>query len=167
MEPGASPPVEQFPLLKLIPAWMAKWKRVPTAYGRKLDDYWAQALQKIRDRRSKGVRRNCVADMLLDDWEKNGCPVSEYSATMLFAEFVTAGADTTASQLLTLIIAFAKYPDYAEKARREIDALCGTERPPVFDDFKDLPYVNCLVKEGMRWRPVCVTVLLNLLWLEN
>lgn len=154
MEPGRTPPVEEFPLLKLLPASMAKWKKEAIECGNMQDKYWIEARHRLTQRRATGARRNCVADMLLDDWEANGFPISEYSTTMLFAEFVTAGADTTASQLLTLIIAFAKYPHVVKKAQAEIDALCGTSRAPVFDDFKQLPYINCIIKEGMRWRPV-------------
>lgn len=25
---------------------------------------------------------------------------------------------------------------------------------PVWDDFKSLPYINCIMKEGLRWRPL-------------
>lgn len=154
MEPGAAPPVEQFPFLKLTPSWMAKWKRDALDLSRRQEAYWAEALNKVKARRATGARRNCIADMLFDEWEQKGSPLSEFSTQLLFAEFVTAGADTTASQLLTLIIAFAKYPHIVEKARREIDAVCGTERTPIFNDFEELPYLNCIVKEGMRWRPV-------------
>lgn len=27
---------------------------------------------------------------------------------------------------------------------------------PVWADFKDIPYINCIVKEGLRWHPVYV-----------
>jgi len=27
-------------------------------------------------------------------------------------------------------------------------------RSPTWSDFNQMPYVNCIVKEGMRWRPV-------------
>lgn len=30
-------------------------------------------------------------------------------------------------------------------------------RMPVWDDFNDLPYINCIVKEGLRWHPVYVS----------
>jgi cytochrome P450 len=69
-------------------------------------------------------------------------------------ELIEGGADTTAAQILTLILAFALYPDVQQKARAEIDRLCGTERSPLWSDFAELPYINCILKEGMRWRPV-------------
>lgn len=69
-------------------------------------------------------------------------------------ELIEGGADTTAAQILTLVLAFTLYPEVQAKARKEIDATCGTERSPRWTDFEQLPYINCIVKEGMRWRPV-------------
>jgi cytochrome P450 len=31
-------------------------------------------------------------------------------------------------------------------------------RSPTWSDFNDIPYVNAIVKEGMRWRPVYVSL---------
>lgn len=55
--------------------------------------------------------------------------------------------------LLTLILAITKFPEVQVKAQRELDAVCGTDRMPLFSDFQNLPYINAIVKEGMRWRP--------------
>ena len=40
------------------------------------------------------------------------------------------------------------------RAQAEIDAHIGTDRSPTWDDFAKLPYINCIIKEGHRWRPV-------------
>lgn len=58
--------------------------------------------------------------------------------------------------LLTIILAITKYPDVQERARKELDAVCGTERTPLFSDFEKLPYINCIIKEALRWRPTSV-----------
>jgi hypothetical protein len=29
-----------------------------------------------------------------------------------------------------------------------------TNRSPTWTDFNSMPYINCIVKEGMRYRPV-------------
>lgn len=65
----------------------------------------------------------------------------------------------TANMLLTLILAVTKFPEVQVKARKELDAVCGTERTPLFSDFDDLPYINCIIKEGLRWRPTFVDLL--------
>ncbi|CZR64460.1 uncharacterized protein PAC_14358 [Phialocephala subalpina] len=50
-------------------------------------------------------------------------------------------------------------PRVQERARQEIDACCGADRSPTWSDFAAIPYINCIIKEGMRWRPVAVTSL--------
>jgi len=72
---------------------------------------------------------------------------------------VEGGADTSSASILTLILAWVLWPEVQKKARAEIDAICGTERSPNWSDFEQLPYVNQIVKEGLRWRPVAPTAL--------
>jgi len=154
MEPGANPPVDVFTFLKLVPSWAAYWKRRAIDAGRVMDSVWTQARQLIDQRRQKGERRNCIIDTLLDTYEKQGSPFTTHAFNNLMGELIEGGADTTAAQLLTLVLAFGLYPEVQKKARAEIDAVCGTERAPLWSDFAQLPYINSIVKEGMRWRPV-------------
>ncbi|PSR77912.1 hypothetical protein PHLCEN_2v7654 [Hermanssonia centrifuga] len=46
------------------------------------------------------------------------------------------------------------YPDVLARAQKEIDEVVGRERMPNFDDEGSLPYINALIKEVLRWRPV-------------
>jgi cytochrome P450 len=55
---------------------------------------------------------------------------------------------------LTSILLLAKHPNVQKKAQAELDRICGTERLPRWSDHNDLPYINCIVKEGLRIRPV-------------
>lgn len=45
-------------------------------------------------------------------------------------------------------------PEVFQKARAEIDRVVGTERLPSFDDRPDLRYIDYLVEEASRWRPL-------------
>ena len=45
-------------------------------------------------------------------------------------------------------------PDIMRKAQAELDAVVGRDRVPTFGDKDHLPYVQAIVKEVMRWRPV-------------
>jgi len=149
-EPGANPPVDEFPLLWYLPG---KWKKRAYKTRDLMDSTWSRARSIVEERRSRGDRRDCLIDAKIDEYTEKGFPMSQHAFTNLFGELVEAGSDTTANSMLTLIFAMAKYPWIQKKARKEIDAVCGVERTPLFTDFKDLPYVNCIVKEGMRWRP--------------
>lgn len=159
MEPGANPPVDEFRLLRYLPAWSVFWKRRAIDAGKTMDSVWSQARRLVDERRARGDRRPCIIDNLLDQYEKSGWPLSQHGFNNLMGELIEGGADTTSAQLLTLILAFALYPNVQKKAQAEIDALCGTERSPIWTDFKQLPYINSIIKEGMRWRPVAVTAL--------
>ena len=41
-----------------------------------------------------------------------------------------------------------------KRAQVEIDSVIGTDRLPEFDDRASLPYVEAIIRETMRWRPV-------------
>jgi Cytochrome P450 len=154
MEAGANPPVDEYPLLRLIPKRFATWKKRAIAAGEVFDSMWGKARSIVDERRARGIRRECIIDNLLDDYNKKGWPMTQHAFNNLIGEVVEGAADTTAAQILTLILAFAKYPAVQEKARREIDQVCDAGRVPTFNDFKSMSYINQIVKEGMRWRPV-------------
>ena len=63
-------------------------------------------------------------------------------------------ADTGALAMRTNILFIATHKWVQNKAQRELDALCGVERMPRWADFQHLPYINCIMKEGLRIRPV-------------
>jgi cytochrome P450 len=44
------------------------------------------------------------------------------------------------------------FPDVQAKAQAEIDRVVGTERLPSFDDRAELPYIQAIVLEVLRWR---------------
>ena len=46
------------------------------------------------------------------------------------------------------------YPEVQKRAQAELDAVVGQSRVPTFSDAPSLPYVQAMVKEILRWRPV-------------
>jgi hypothetical protein len=46
------------------------------------------------------------------------------------------------------------YPKAQEKAQEELDRVIGRHRLPEFADRENLPYVNALLKEVLRWHPI-------------
>ncbi len=58
------------------------------------------------------------------------------------------------------------YPDVQRKAQAEIDAVVGPDRMPTFADRPNLPYVDAMVKEILRWHavvPLCASIVVFLL----
>ena len=45
------------------------------------------------------------------------------------------------------------HPEMQKRAQDELDAVVGRSRTPTFADAPNLPYIQALVKESLRWRP--------------
>lgn len=48
----------------------------------------------------------------------------------------------------------AIFPDVQRKAQQEIDQVIGCGRLPTITDRENLPYVEAVVKEVMRWHSI-------------
>ncbi len=48
----------------------------------------------------------------------------------------------------------AIYPEVQKKAQAEVDAVIGSDRLPVSADRPNLPYIDAVVKEVLRWNSV-------------
>ena len=48
----------------------------------------------------------------------------------------------------------ALFPRVQRKAQEEIDSVIGGDRFPTTEDRKELPYIDAIVKETLRWHPV-------------
>jgi hypothetical protein len=77
-------------------------------------------------------------------WSSNiyGLNISHYSSPQ------------TVSAISSFMLAMVLYPDAQRKAQAELDSAIGLSRLPGFEDRENLPYVNALCKEVLRWNPV-------------
>lgn len=67
-----------------------------------------------------------------------------------------AGSDTTASTLYGFILALLMWPDVQRRAQEEIDKFVGPDRLPTMDDYDNLFYIRCCIKESLRWMPTVI-----------
>ena len=96
-----------------------------------------------------------LIDDLLDDRNIDSDPAFEGTKLANFVgALMQAAAETSALTMRTSILFLATNSWVQKKAQEELDSVCGTKRLPVFTDFSALPYINCVMKEGLRIRPV-------------
>ncbi|KZS88698.1 cytochrome P450 [Sistotremastrum niveocremeum HHB9708] len=81
--------------------------------------------------------------------DEEGEDVVRYVANALYL----AGADTTVAAMLTFFFIMVLYPDIQSQAQAEIDRIVGNDRLPEIGDKENLPYVNGLLKEILRFHP--------------
>ena len=58
-----------------------------------------------------------------------------------------AGSDTTASTILSFVLAMLKHPEILKKAQEEVDKVCGISRSPTSDDINCLPFLRACMEE--------------------
>jgi cytochrome P450 len=116
---------------------------------------FAHARKLVETRRANGDIRESLADRLIDRTIRpDHLLTQEQINTGILGASLQGGAETSTGHTLTNILFLAKYPEYQRKAGIEVDRVCGTERLPQWSDFEALPYINCIIKEDLRIRPV-------------
>lgn len=60
----------------------------------------------------------------------------------------------TVSAEMTFILAMALWPSVQRKAQAELDSVVGPDRLPTFADVAQMPYLNALYLEILRWNQV-------------
>lgn len=58
------------------------------------------------------------------------------------------------STIMSLVSAFALYPEVQHRAHAELDSVVGRDRLPTPEDKELLPYIGAICKEIVRWRVV-------------
>lgn len=147
--------VDSLPFLRYLPDFFPgagfknearDWYKVVTAMPEAPYNWVKRAL-------ANGTAKPSIASRVLADIE--GSPNSDSEEEVLknvLGTCYAAGADTTVSALGTFILAMTMYPEVQKKAQAAIDDVVGPGRLPDFEDT--VPYVEAVVREVLRWRPV-------------
>ncbi|KAJ7509507.1 cytochrome P450 [Mycena galericulata] len=146
--------VFRIPSLKYVPDFF------PGAGFKKLAREWNKSVSAMREvpfafvKRSlaEGSAKSSIASRVLEDIE--GTPNAEEKEIVLkdILGACYGGSDTTVSALGTFMLAMTIYPEIQKKAQAAVDEVVGQGRLPDFND--SIPYVDALVREVLRWRPV-------------
>lgn len=153
MEQGNTPPVDTYPWLHAVPEkLLGNWRSRAEGVGRSMTSLYSDVLDHVEARRARGHKMKTMMDLVLDANGKN--QLTRNQVIFLGGVLMEGGSDTSSSILLAIIQAMTKYPDVLEKAQKQIDALVGADRVPNWNDIQQMPYINMIVKEAHRWRPV-------------
>jgi cytochrome P450 len=139
--------VDIIPWINFLPKALAPWKRTAD----RMHEFESAFLTGLVESAEKKPGWNWSKNMLAMKESRN---MSRTELGYILGVLYEAGSDTTAIALSVFVMAMVLYPQVARKAQDEIDRVVGPERMPTFDDLKDLPYIDAIVKEVLRWRPV-------------
>ncbi|KZV85698.1 cytochrome P450 [Exidia glandulosa HHB12029] len=133
--------VDTFPWLRHLPAWLCSWHRDTHGFYAK-DNAVVQRLFHSSETGPAVTFSRAVAEKvdegLLDDGD---------------AAWLCATLLQTSAALCWFITSMVIHQDVQARAHDELDRVVGRNRLPSFDDKDNLPYLNAIVHEVLRWRP--------------
>ncbi|KDQ16173.1 hypothetical protein BOTBODRAFT_107607 [Botryobasidium botryosum FD-172 SS1] len=143
--------VDIFPMMRFIPSWFpgATWKRNVKKWRKMVDGMVERPFQRVKAELAAGTALPSVTSAMIQDDGYDPEDIT-WCAGSLFA----AGADTTYGSFITFILVMAKNLDVQKKAQAELDRMIKPGTLPTWEDRDRLPYVECLMKELLRWCPV-------------
>ncbi|KAF9022856.1 cytochrome P450 [Hymenopellis radicata] len=151
--------VDYIPILKFIPSWLPFFSSKKHA---KVVEEDGHRLLTIPFNMTLNSERFIFRHSMEKLKSKGEDVDQEYMAEVIKkcagAAFV-AGADTVVSLVCSAILAFVLNPKVQKKAQAELDAVVGQTRLPDFGDQPSLPYVQAIVLEALRWRPITPTAI--------
>eukprot|EP00057_Strongylocentrotus_purpuratus_P013510 XP_011667984.1 PREDICTED: cytochrome P450 2C15 [Strongylocentrotus purpuratus] len=159
MAGGNIPPVlrivaQRFPVIFRSPLSKNAKKRLQS-----LKDFIVQQVDE-HDRTFEGDDIRDIVDSFLAECRRlqekgeQECYIRKEDIWMSVWELFIAGTETTASALAWFFLFMAAHPDIQEQVFKEIVTTIGSERAPVYDDRKNMPYTEATLAEVLRHRPV-------------
>ncbi|KAL4935942.1 hypothetical protein BDV06DRAFT_228347 [Aspergillus oleicola] len=141
------------PLVKYIPtSWMGSFISQLRCMRRRMHRLYGTMLANTVMRYEEGNRTRSIVHGILDHPGK--ASLTKQQLETLTGVVLEGGYDTTSSMLHVFIQAMALHPEHQKRAQAELDTICGDSRSPKWSDRGQLPYINMILKEVMRWRPV-------------
>ncbi|KAF8752268.1 Cytochrome P450 [Rhizoctonia solani] len=150
--------VNFIPWLQYVPEWLpgTSWKKVARDRRehkeRTFGGIYKWTKQRVVDEVDDySIIASTLRETKAWGWDEN--MVDDFGKQLGMVLYM-GGTDTSASALVTFVLAMILFPDTQAKAQQEIDSITGKNRLPTLKDRSGLPYVERLTSEVLRWQPV-------------
>jgi cytochrome P450 len=148
-------PVDVFPSLKHLPMWFpgAGFKRSAVIWKAMVEDFVDRPYEWTKSEMRKGTAVSSFCTTLLEQDSKTADEQYEDDVKWTANSMYSGSADTTMTLMTQFILAMIMNPEVLAKAHEEIDRVVGNDRLPTFEDRPNLPYIECVMNESLRWGP--------------
>ncbi|KAM0198402.1 hypothetical protein ACHAPI_003925 [Fusarium lateritium] len=145
--------VDLIPWLRYVPEWMpgSGFKQVAKTYREHLLQGVEKPYDYVREQMASGNDDVSYVAGLIKDVHRKMDPEEERVIQWTAASMMNAGTDTTSATLLSVFAAMVIYPDVQKRAQEEMDRVAGASRLPSLSDKHNLPYINAIAQEALRW----------------
>ncbi|KAK0500313.1 cytochrome P450 [Armillaria luteobubalina] len=141
--------LESMRLVGTVGAFLVDYRWFPGANFRSLADTWRKDVEDMKD---KSMANDFVEPSFVSE---NLAKTKEIGMLENARQLeIIRNTAATVSVVLSAILAFILYPEIQAKAQAELDTVVGSTRLPNFDDRPQLPYIEAILSEALRWNPV-------------
>ncbi|KAH8125669.1 hypothetical protein FP744_10002504 [Trichoderma asperellum] len=116
------------------------WGEVPYRFTRK---------QMASDKGMDSYVAKLVREYSGDTKEPN--EADEHAIMWSAAGLQVGGAETTVTTITGFILGAIMFPEVQKKAQEEVDRVTRGTRMPVFTDREQMPFIDAMVSEALRW----------------
>ncbi|MEM7540060.1 MAG: cytochrome P450 [Pseudomonadota bacterium] len=147
---SATNPADYLPLLSFLPNnAVGKAQEVAADRDRLIDDL----IDTVRQRPGRNANApTCLLDVMLAKQELG--EVDQPTVRYMMGDMLAAGIDTTAQTLAWTLLLVANRPAVQQRIHEEIDAIAPGEEPPDYAKRGELPYLEAVLLESMRYRTI-------------
>ncbi|KAG2355861.1 hypothetical protein BDR07DRAFT_1301895 [Suillus spraguei] len=139
---------DSIPWLKYLP-WYAPELRDEYERTKRL---YTDQLNRVRQQLSNEDIAPSFSKHILENRHLYG--LTEIEMAYLSGVFSSAGIETTAVAICTVLTVAARFPEEQAKVQAELDSVIGRGEAPTFADKSSLPRLEAFISEALRWRPL-------------
>ncbi|KAF9038255.1 cytochrome P450 [Rhodocollybia butyracea] len=150
--------VDALPILEHVPSWFpgAGFKRIAASAKIAVERMRNEPMEFVKKNMANGTAKSSIATRVLEKMQEDGnwSEENEEDLNKVLGTVYAAAVETTATVISTIVLGLVRNPDILKKGHAAVDAFVGSDRLPDFKDEGKIPYVEALIREGLRWRPV-------------
>ncbi|KAF5310107.1 hypothetical protein D9619_010511 [Psilocybe cf. subviscida] len=147
--------VDVFPSLQRLPAWLPGmgWKTDSAKWKKRMEEFVDRPYEYVKMSMKSGNYKPSFCSTLLADTSMHGSDREEFEFDLKWSanSMYSASLDTTITTVAHFMLAMMLNPGLLRRAQGEIDEVVGSDRLPTFSDRENLPYIECIFKESLRW----------------
>ncbi|OHE93433.1 cytochrome P450 [Colletotrichum orchidophilum] len=140
---------DTFPWLRNLPYTISPWKRAAKSLFEREEAHHLANFRSALKRPGYNLSKQVASST-----DRLDTGMSETEQAWVVGALTLANGDTSVAILCWFVIAMLTYPHFLLKAQAMIDEIVGHDRLPVYEDREKLPYVDAMIEEVLRWRPI-------------
>ncbi|KAF7350729.1 Cytochrome P450 [Mycena sanguinolenta] len=136
------------PIFLYWPKWLpgGEFHRTAKRLRKQAEDTVNAGVDYVKEEMATGTAESSFLSALLEEKTYDEDLLKWAAASIVFG-----GSDTTTGSMEAFLLAMLLYPDVQAAAQKELDQLVGNDRLPEISDQSQLPYMEALCKELIRW----------------